>query len=526
MEKKKTKNNSIVRIGVAGIAMIIQIIWIIYEVKYINDIYPITEGITHFLAFLLVIRIYGKHTNAAMKMPWMVLLLVLPITGLILYALFASRMSKYTIKRRFKHILGKVYHYLYDDSQILEGIKETDPDIYGQAHYISKIGRFPVYNEGQVTYYPDAKQGIEAQKEAMRKAEKFIFMEYHAIEDSVSFQEIEEILVEKARQGVDVRVVYDDVGSLVFINKSFRNRLEEEGIKCRVFNQIGPIFNVFMNNRDHRKISVIDGKIGFTGGYNLADEYFNLVNPYGHWKDTGIRIEGRPVDSLTLMFLEMWNASKHTRSINEDISLFINQWQTDQEGGGQGDHPDKKEDNIIIQPFAENPLKEELLAENAYMNQIKNARDYLYITTPYLLIDDNMSEELSSAAKRGVDVRIVTPGIPDKRIVYKMTRSYYGSLARNGVRIYEYMPGFIHAKQHISDDKTAIIGTINMDYRSLYHHFENGVFLYNVDCIRDMRADFENLFDQSYEVTDKYASGRSTSLRIVQCLWRFVAPLM
>ena len=281
-----------------------------------------------------------------------------------------------------------------------------------------------------------------------------------------------------------------------------------------------------MNNRDHRKISVIDGKIGFTGGYNLADEYFNLVNPYGHWKDTGIRIEGRPVDSLTLMFLEMWHASKHTRSINEDISLFINQWQTDQEDGGQGDHPDKKKDNIIIQPFAENPLKEELLAENAYMNQIKNARDYLYITTPYLLIDDNISEELSSAAKRGVDVRIVTPGIPDKRIVYKMTRSYYGNLARNGVRIYEYMPGFIHAKQHLSDDRTAIIGTINMDYRSLYHHFENGVFLYNVDCIRDMRVDFEDLFDQSYEVTDKYASGRSTSLRIVQCLWRFVAPLM
>ena len=177
MEKKKTKNNSIVRIGVAGIAIIIQIIWIIYEVDWINDIYPIAEGITHFLAFLLVIRIYGKHTNAAMKMPWMVLLLVLPITGLILYALFASRISKYTIKRRFKHILGKVYHYLYDDSHILEGIKETDPYIYGQAHYISKIGRFPVYNEGKVTYYPDAKQGIEAQKEAMRKAEKFIFME-------------------------------------------------------------------------------------------------------------------------------------------------------------------------------------------------------------------------------------------------------------------------------------------------------------------------------------------------------------
>lgn len=530
MDKKKTnkKNNSKERLLVVGVALVMQVLWVIYQVKWINDIYPITEGLSHILALMLVIRIYGKHTNSAMKIPWMVLLLIFPITGLILYSLFASRISKYAVKRRFKHILGKLYQYLYKDEDLLSAIKKSEPDIYGQVHYISKIGGFPAYNEGQVTYYPDARLGIEAQKEAMRQAKKFIFMEYHAIEDSVSFQEIEEILVEKAREGLDVRVVYDDVGSLVFIDKSFRKRLEGEGIKCRVFNPIGPVLNVFMNNRDHRKITVIDGKIGFTGGYNLADEYFNLVNPYGHWKDTGIRIEGRPVDSLTLMFLEMWHASKSTKKINEDIKALINQWEeegteTETEETCQGLQSDK---NIIIQPFAENPLKEELLAENAYMNMAKNAKDYLYITTPYLLIDDNMSEELSSAAKRGVDVRIVTPGIPDKRIVYKMTRSYYGGLAINGVRIYEYMPGFIHAKQHISDDKTAIIGTINMDYRSLYHHFENGVFMHNVDCIKDMRADFEHIFDQSYEVTDKYASGRSTSLRIVQCLWRFVAPLM
>ncbi|WP_449024307.1 cardiolipin synthase [Peptostreptococcus stomatis] len=527
-KRKNTKNNSKERFLVAGIALVMQVFWVIYQVKWINDIYPITEGLSHFLALMLVIRIYGKHTNAAMKIPWMVLLLIFPITGLILYSIFASRISKYAVKRRFKYIMDKLYQYLYKDDDLLADLKESEPDIYGQVHYISKIGRFPAYNQGQVTYYPDAKLGVEAQKEAMRQAKKFIFMEYHAIEDSVSFQEIEEILVEKAKEGLDVRVVYDDVGSLVFIDKSFRKRLEGEGIKCRVFNPIGPVLNVFMNNRDHRKITVIDGKIGFTGGYNLADEYFNLVNPYGHWKDTGIKIEGRPVDSLTLMFLEMWHASKSTKKINEDIKALINQWEeegteTETEETCQGLQSYK---NIIIQPFAENPLKEELLAENAYMNMAKNARDYLYITTPYLLIDDNMSEELSSAAKRGVDVRIVTPGIPDKRIVYKMTRSYYGGLARNGVRIYEYMPGFIHAKQHISDDKTAIIGTINMDYRSLYHHFENGVFMHNVDCIKDMRADFEHIFDQSYEVTDKYASGRSTSLRIVQCLWRFVAPLM
>lgn len=580
---------------VALVALIIQIIWIIYHINWINDIYPITTVISHFLAIILVIRIYGKHTNSAMKIPWMVFLLIFPITGLILYSLFASRISKYAVKRRFKHILGKVYRYLYDDEYILDNIKESDLDLYGQVRYISKIGRFPAYDQGKVRYYPEAKQGIQAQKEAMKKAEKFIFMEYHAIEDSTSFQEIEEILVEKVRQGIDVRIVYDDVGSLVFIDKSFRKRLEEEGIKCRVFNPIGPFFNVFMNNRDHRKITVIDGKCAFTGGYNLADEYFNLVSPYGYWKDTGIKVEGRPVDSFTLMFLEMWYASKSTKNIGENIGKLINHWQegkvyettisreedhikeevctkegytkeegyikeevgikeevcikevytkegyTKEEGhikeeiGTKDDYrgnisskkqKDSSGDNIIIQPFAENPLKEELLAESAYMNLIKKAREYVYITSPYLLIDDNMVEELSLAAKRGIDVRIVTPGIPDKKIVYKMTRSYYGSLARNGVRIYEYMPGFIHSKQIISDDKTAIIGTINMDYRSLYHHFENGVFIHNAACIKDMRDDFENIFKASYEVTEKYASGRSTSLRIIQCLWRFVAPLV
>nr|WP_314277764.1 phospholipase D-like domain-containing protein [uncultured Peptostreptococcus sp.] len=559
MDKKKSskKNHYMLRIMVALVALIIQIIWIIYHINWINDIYPITTVISHFLAIILVIRIYGKHTNSAMKIPWMVFLLIFPITGLILYSLFASRISKYAVKRRFKHILGKVYRYLYDDEYILDNIKESDLDLYGQVRYISKIGRFPAYDQGKVTYYPEAKQGIEAQKEAMSKAEKFIFMEYHAIEDSISFQEIEEILVEKVRQGIDVRIVYDDVGSLVFIDKSFRKRLEEEGIKCRVFNPIGPFFNVFMNNRDHRKITVIDGKYAFTGGYNLADEYFNLVSPYGYWKDTGIKVEGRPVDSFTLMFLEMWYASKSTKKISEDIGKLINHCKEDiiQEDfiSREEDHikeevctkeglvkakddsrrniPSKKQnatggDNIIIQPFAENPLKEELLAESAYMNLIKKAREYVYITSPYLLIDDNMVEELSLAAKRGIDVRIVTPGIPDKKIVYKMTRSYYGSLARNGVRIYEYMPGFIHSKQIISDDKTAIIGTINMDYRSLYHHFENGVFIHNAACIKDMRDDFENIFKASYEVTEKYASGRSTSLRIIQCLWRFVAPLV
>uniref|UniRef100_UPI00294254F4 phospholipase D-like domain-containing protein n=1 Tax=Peptostreptococcus russellii TaxID=215200 RepID=UPI00294254F4 len=293
-------------------------------------------------------------------------------------------------------------------------------------------------------------------------------------------------------------------------------RWAKKGIRCSVFNPMLPLLNVFMNNRDHRKITVIDGKVAFTGGYNIADRYFNIDSPYGHWKDTGVMIKGKAVDSFTVMFLEMWYAINHRDMEREKVEDFINL--------STEVYPDAKG---IVHPYAENPLLEEQLAENIYLNIAKNAKDYLYIMTPYLLIDDNMNDELVAAAKRGVDVRIITPGIPDKKFVYSMTRSYYGALVRGGVRIYEYTPGFIHAKQHISDDDVAAVGTINMDYRSLYLHFENGVLLHGVDSIEDIKKDFIETLEISTEVTEKYHyTNRTTPMRITQCLLRFFAPLL
>lgn len=508
------RRNGVRRATVAGLALIIQISWVFILYYKVNSYFQVTAVITEFLGILLALKVYGKHTNTNIKVSWIIFLLVFPLAGIIFYTLFGSRFSLFFTKKRFKSIYGIFDSILNPNRELMNNLKLNDKEMYGQSYYIYSQGKMPPYSGNKLEYFSDASDGIESQKEAMRNAEKFIFLEYHAIEDSESFREIEDILIQKIDEGVDVRVLYDDMGSIGFITTSFKKRLKKEGIRCRVFNPVIPVLNIFMNNRDHRKITIIDGKVAFTGGYNLADEYFNIVNPYGHWKDTGIRIEGKAVDSFTIMFLEMWNSIKFDTNKKEHMDELLNQADVFEEEAG------------IIQPFAENPLYEEKISRNVYMNLAKNAKDYLYIMTPYLILDDDFAEEIGSAAKRGVDVRIITPGIPDKKTIYKVTKSYYATLARNGVRIFEYTPGFMHAKQHISDDKYAVIGTINLDYRSLYLHFENGVLIHDHPIIFDMKKDFEDTFKICNEVTSEYSSGRSTVLRIGQCILRLFSPLL
>ncbi|MDY5964618.1 MAG: cardiolipin synthase [Peptostreptococcus porci] len=508
------RRNGIRRATVAGIALVVQVSWIYFMFYRLSSYYQLVTVITQFLSVVLALKVYGKHTNANIKMPWMFFLLVLPLAGVIFYTLFGSRFSRFFTKRRYKSIYGIFDSILISDRTVLNELRERDKVGFGQSYYISKHGKMPPYKGNKIRYFSEAYEGIAAQNEDMKIAKNFIFMEYHAIEDSESFREIEDILVQKVKEGVDVRILYDDMGSIGFVNTSFTKKLKKKGINCRVFNPVIPILNIFMNNRDHRKITVIDGKIAYTGGYNIADEYFNIVNPYGYWKDTGVRIEGKAVDNFTIMFLEMWNSIKFDINKKEHIDRLLNQ--ADYFEGEEG----------IVQPFSENPLYEEKVSRNAYINLAKSANDYLYIMTPYLIIDDLLNDELTMAAKRGVDVRIITPGIPDKKIIYSTTRSYYAALAREGVRIFEYTPGFMHAKQHIVDDKYAIIGTINLDYRSLYLHFENGVFIADNPVILEMKKDFENVFEQSEEVTHNYSSDRSTVLRIRQCILRLFSPLL
>ena len=536
-EQKTAVKNSIGRLVFVALSVLLQVIWICVQAMKLNRYSTWISVATSVLTLVVVILLYGRRTNAAFKMPWIILILAFPVLGLGMYLLFGRKEATRLVRERFERIDQSLDGLLIQDKAVRIKLQQSDRMAANEAAYIWNYAKYPIYQNTDVVFYKEASEGIEAQKQALNQAKHFIFMEYHAIEDKQSFGELKEILARKAKEGVEVRLFYDDIGSIGFINTDFIQRMEAEGIQCRVFNRLMPVLNVFMNNRDHRKITVIDGKIGFTGGYNLADEYFNITHPYGYWKDTGVRLEGDAVRSLTVMFLEMWNAIKGTDT--DYTPYFLQDGAQPHEAGLAGSVADRdvgaaqSDANIaadsasgFVQPYADSPLDGEPVGENVYMGVVKAASEYVYFTTPYLIISDEMSRELCLAAKRGVDVRIVTPGIPDKKLVYRVTRSYYAQLASAGVRIFEYTPGFLHAKQCVSDDVTATVGTINLDYRSLYFHFENGVFLHRCEAVQKVREDFEDIFPVCREVTEQYAKKQSAAMKFGQCVLRLIAPLL
>ncbi len=510
-KQEPSVKNSVGRLIFAGLSILIQIGWIIFMLLKLNNYSTVLNAAVSVLAFIVVLRIYGKTENAAFKMPWIILILLLPLFGLCMYLLFGHKDATKRMRKKFEKTDLKLMKEMPESSETLKKLEKEDFYAANQFRYIQSYRKYPIYENTDVKFYAEAADGFEAQLQELSKAKRFIFMEYHAIEDAESFRRLKNILADRVKHGVEVRMVYDEIGSVGFIDRGFIKRMGDIGVKCRVFNPVMPVLNIFMNNRDHRKITVIDGIVGFTGGYNLADEYFGITKPYGRWKDTGVRLEGDAVRSLTAMFLEMWNAMGETDRYYEKYLV-----RQSFKGEAKG----------FVQPYADSPLDDEYVGENVYLNMIKSAKHKFFATTPYLIISDEMTRELCLAAQRGVDVRIITPGIPDKKMIFKMTRSYYAALARRGVRIYEYTPGFMHAKESIADDKLAVVGTINYDYRSLYHHFENAVIMYGCGAVKDIEKDFENILAESEEVSEKYRSGRSTVLRISQCFWRLFAPLL
>lgn len=509
------------------------------------------------LGVILVLSIFGSSKTASIRMTWMFAILLLPIFGTALYFLIGLNGHTLKMRKRYADIDKILFPMLPNDEEVFEKVQLRSGQLGGVVNYIRRNAGYPVYQNTEVRYFDDAAKGIEAQKEDMAKAQKFIFMEYHAIEDAESWHAIRDVLVERVKAGVEVRVFYDDMGSIGFINTDFVKRTQELGIQCRVFNPFAPGLNVFLNNRDHRKITVIDGKVGYTGGYNLANEYFHITEPYGYWKDTGIRLEGDAVQSLTVAFLEMWNAANPNDKDDKDFKKYVaasaayyaikdknraeaERLQKDKENyfGIMKEAIGKEEKYLentevfkgknlgFVQPYADSPMDDIHTGEDVYISIAESAQKYAWFITPYLIITDEMCHAFGLAARRGVDVRIITPGIPDKKLVYSVTRSYYNGLARNGVRIFEFTPGFCHAKMSIADDLVATCGTINLDYRSLYHHFENGCLYADNDAVMDTKRDFEETFAQCKEVTDFYAHGRGAFMRLEQLLLRLAAPLM
>lgn len=501
--KRKKSGNSILRAAFVALSFLLQLGWLLLQIYALNNS-PYIAAATSLIAIVAVLKLYSNHTNGAYKLPWIMLIMAMPVMGLSLYLLTQVALTPKNIRKRLDKVKERNAPFLIQDETVLAHMDQADANL---SRYLQRWEGMPVWRNTQTRYYGETLDALADMMEDLEKAEKFIFMEYFILEEGEAFSRIREILEHKAAQGVEVRLMYDDVGSIGKTNWRYARELGKAGIRCQPFNPALPFLNLFLNNRDHRKITVIDGKVGYTGGYNLADEYFHYTQPYGHWKDVGLRLEGQAVRSLTATFLELWNVNART---SEDPAPWLDVTHIVQSDGA-------------VQPFGDSPLDAERSAENVYLNIINQARRYVWIMTPYLIITDELSRALELAAKRGVDVRLITPGVPDKKTVWAVTRSYYARLVHEGVRIFEYAPGFCHGKMIISDGETASIGTSNLDYRSLYLHFENNVVLYRCAAVKQMEEDFMEIFHLCREMTESY---RSAPLRIWQCILRLFAPLL
>lgn len=491
-------------------SILIQIMWFVLQIAKFSQYYIGLNYLFTLLSVLIVLAIIKRERHIDMKLPWIIVILVFPLFGGILYIFAGATLYSSPSLKKINKTREKANKTLKQDENVLNEIKELDRNIYSQTKYISKYVGYPIYNNSKIEYWNSGEETYQNMLTELEKAEKFIFIEFFIISEGKMWQGILDILKEKVKQGVDVRVIYDDIGSIGGLPNNYYRILRKMGIKSIAFNRLVPIMALFMNNRDHRKIMVIDGNTAFSGGLNIADEYINEKERFGYWKDNGIMIKGEAVWNFTNMFLEIWNAFT-----NEDEE-FIKFKPT----------CTKINDcNGFISPYGENPLDDEIVGENIYLNIINQAQNYVYIFTPYLIIDTEMITALTLARKRGVDIRIVTPGIPDKKIVFTLTRSYYEMLIKDGVKIYEYTPGFIHSKVFVSDDKVATVGTLNLDYRSLYLHFECGTYIYNSNVITKIKEDATQTIQKSREV-----KMRDCKVGIIKSLFqsilRIFAPLM
>ena len=463
------------------------------------------------LQFTLLVAILNSNMNSTAKLPWVLLIATVPYFGILFYLWTKLEFGHRKVRNRLYTLYSEPSAKLKQNTSALEGIYKADEGSKGLANYLYTISKSPVYENTSVKYYKLGEDKFNAMLEELEKAEKFIFIEYFIIAEGYMWGNILEILAKKAAQGVDVRVMYDGTCELSSLPYYYPKRMKKLGIKCKVWEPIKPVVTSSYNYRDHRKILVIDGKVAFTGGVNLADEYINKETRFGHWKDTAILIKGAAVDSFTVMFLQMWNVKEKT---TEDFSKYL----------GLYDRNTRAKGYII--PYGETPLNKHKAGERVYEDILYNAKDYVYIMSPYLVLDDDLTNAMRFAAERGVDVRIILPGIPDKKAVFALAKSHYKNLMDAGVKIYAYTPGFVHAKVFVSDDKKAVVGTINLDYRSLYHHFECAAYMVDVPCISDILADYRETLPKCKAITYDTLKHEKLKTKLTGKLMKLIAPML
>ncbi|MBE6569180.1 MAG: cardiolipin synthase [Ruminococcaceae bacterium] len=469
------------RVVIIAFLLLIEILVLLAAVIYFSNYFYIFVYLSTLLNLLCVCKIIRTDDNPGYKITWTIVVLMFPPVGIALYFAFSrNRLSQRTLKKMSS--IAVISEQMMDDNaDIIADLREKDRGAARQSAYISNMAMCPPYKNTETVYHPTGESFFEALLQAVESAERYIFLEYFIIAEGEMWGRLHALLKEKARAGVDVRVIYDDFGSITRLNYRVPKILRSEGIKCHVFHPFVPVLDASQNNRDHRKICVVDGYIAFTGGINIGDEYINVTHPHGHWKDNAIELHGEGAWSFVLRFLTMWEYLEYGVSVSKK-ELSFDQYKPDpilrysEEG--------------IVQPYTDTPLDNEPVGENIYLQLLYGASDYVWITTPYLIIDEQMKQALCTAAKSGIDVRIMVPGIPDKKTIYETTKSYYKALLESGVKIYEYTPGFLHAKTFLCDDKYATVGSVNLDFRSLYLHFECGVWMYGTSSVKEIKNDY------------------------------------
>ena len=471
----------------------------------LRDIPLLFGGVEVFTAAMLL-HILNSRDNPSFKLTWCILVAVLPVFGTLLYFFIRFDVGHRMVRKLVDSSIRQSAPFIPAQEELMEQIRHEDKNFFNLARYTG----FPVYAGTDVQYFPLGEDMFRELLVRLEQAERFIFMEYFTLAPGYFWDSVLEILQRKAAEGVEVRFLYDGMAALANVPSNYPKQLEKAGIHCKVFSPVRPFVSTHYNNRDHRKITVIDGEIAFTGGINLEDRYINRETVYGHWKDTAIMVRGQAAQGFTLMFLQMWNHNEKIRIYEPWLKL------PEQAEGTPG----------YVMPYGDSPLDREQVGKMVYLHMLNQATDYVYIMTPYLILDNEMLTALTFAAKRGVDVRLVLPHIPDKKYAFVLAKSHYPELFDAGVKIYEYTPGFVHGKVFLSDDRQGVVGTVNLDYRSLYHHFECAAYLYKVPALQDIKADFEDTFEKSHPITREDIKNQSLLTRMTGRLLKLIAPLM
>ncbi len=507
------------RFTLVAVALILQIAFSICLPFMLSYFYPDIFGKVYSWVeitiniFALILLIYLINCNMIVegKLTWAIVVLIFPIFGLVIYLIFVRHSPPVKYKKYYEKAKENIvkYQVKYDFED--KKLKEILGKYYGQFEYLYNISNMKTYSNTDTKYLKTGEIFFEELIKELNGAEKYIFMEYFIIERGEMWNKILNILLDKVKEGVEVRLIYDDMGTIRKLPSNYTKKLNKQGIKCVRFNSFVPILSAFHNNRDHRKITVVDGKVGFISGLNIADEYVNIKQKFGYWKDTGLKLRGEGVQSLLFMFLHIYDGQAQ---LVENIANLLPDYASI-----------KTEGKGLVCPFGDGPsyAYPAYISENVYLNMINQAERYVWITTPYLIIDNKLTNALCTASKRGVDVRIITPHIPDKKIIFAITRFSYKTLQASGVKIFEFSKGFVHSKQVLCDDMLAVLGTINFDYRSLLHHYECGVLMYNTDSLMDMKRDFERMFSNSKNMKN---FKQNALIRMICAILKLFTPML